>query len=74
MNPSPPSRCCAGLLSDAHTLQSASLHYMGNIGVQRVFEAVVRLRSAYGPGTGKPQHPEVEAFMAAHGGRDPFGK
>lgn len=47
---------------------------MGNIGVQRVFEAVVRLRSAYGPGTGKPQHPEVEAFMAAHGGRDPFGK
>jgi hypothetical protein len=69
-----PPCCCAGLLSDAATLQSASLHYMGNIGVQRVFEAVVRLRAAYGPGAGKPQHPEVEAFMAAHQGRDPFGE
>jgi hypothetical protein len=46
---------------------------MGNLGVQRVMEGVVKLRAAYGPGTGKPQHPDVEAYMNSHGGRDPFG-
>lgn len=47
---------------------------MGNLGVQRMFEGLVKLRGAYGPGSGKAQHPDVEAYMAAHGGRDPFGE
>lgn len=64
----------ADLLSDPDTLQAASLHYMGNLGVQRIIEGVVKLRAAFGPGTGKPQHPDVQAYMDSHGGKDPFGE
>jgi hypothetical protein len=61
------------LLSDPTTLTAASLHYLGNMGVQRAFEAFARLRTAFGPGSGKPQHAEVEGFIRTHGGADPFG-
>jgi hypothetical protein len=44
------------------------------MGVQRMLEALSRLRTAFGPGSGKHQHPEVAAFIATHGGRDPFGE
>jgi hypothetical protein len=47
---------------------------MGNLGVQRIIEGVVKLRTAFGPGSGKPQHPDVQAYMDSHGGKDPFGK
>lgn len=62
------------LLSDPATIQTASLHHMGNLGVQRLLEGSAKLRSAYGPGSGKPQHPDIETYMRKHGGKDPFGK
>lgn len=64
----------ADLLADPDTLQAAALHHMGNLGVQRILEGVVKLRAAFGPGTGKPQHPDVQAYMNSHGGKDPFGE
>jgi len=61
----------ANLLSDPDTVKEASLHYLGNLGVQRMLEAMAKLRLAFPPS--RP-NPDLDAFRQAHKGRDPFGR
>uniref|UniRef100_A0A383VVQ6 RanBP2-type domain-containing protein n=1 Tax=Tetradesmus obliquus TaxID=3088 RepID=A0A383VVQ6_TETOB len=59
----------AEMLCDPDALRDASLHYLGNIGVQRVFESLAKLRLAFPPdGPNK----DLQEWTATHGGRDPF--
>ncbi|WIA17138.1 hypothetical protein OEZ85_014030 [Tetradesmus obliquus] len=59
----------AEMLCDPDALRDASLHYLGNIGVQRVFESLAKLRLAFPPD--RPNK-DMQEWTAAHGGRDPF--
>lgn len=62
---------CAELLSDPDALRNASLSPLGNLGVQRIFEAMAKLRLAFPP---ERPNKDLQEFKVAHGGKDPFGE
>jgi hypothetical protein len=59
----------ANVLTRPAAFQEAALSKLGTIGLQRMMEAMAKLRSAFGPGH---HNQELEAWKAAHGGKDPL--
>lgn len=58
-------------------LREASLHQMGNFGVQRLVDACARLRGVFPlvPGaTGAPLPPQLAQWLQQHDGKDPLGE
>lgn len=75
------------LLSQPDALRDAALTTLGNLGVQRLFEGLARLRAAYPPGGSsagsgssgggggdKKAQRDLEAWRAAHGDKDPYSE